>query len=211
MSATIMSREIVTYCNCMEEVQRISLVQSVLARSVTTGQDAFDTELIFVQFRKVLEQIAFASLAANKVKYSAAYATFATHWNAQRMLRDLKKINPDFYPLPLDLVSIGDKGTNRVIHFEPVFDGFMTQDDFVCLYDKCGQILHARNPFNPQDPVIQIGYSVAQWVTRIRRLLATHLVHLVDSDVWVVTIPNDGLVRASLARPTEGIAACDLP
>ena len=34
--------------------QRIGLVQRVLDRTVTTGEEGFDTEIIFVQFRKIL-------------------------------------------------------------------------------------------------------------------------------------------------------------
>jgi hypothetical protein len=76
-------QELTQYCNCMEEVrQRVTLVHSILTRSVSTGYPAFDLETTFLQLRKILEVIAFASLTANKDVYSAAYATFATHWNA---------------------------------------------------------------------------------------------------------------------------------
>lgn len=195
-----MSPDVITYCNCMEEIkQRIALVQSVLHGSVTTGHDVFDIELVFVQIRKTLEQIALASLAANKSKYSAAYASFSTHWNAKRMLSHLEAVNPDFYPVPVtpQLVSVDDKG-KRFWRVEPLADGFMTKDEFVSLYNKCGRILHARNPFDPGDPVIHIGRSVQEWVSRIQKLLAMHIVHLVDSDKWIVTIPNEGKVHASI-------------
>lgn len=199
-----MSPEIVTYCNCMEEVKlRIGLVRSVVVRSVTTGREDFDTELVFAQLRKTLELIAFASLSANKAKYSAAYNNFATCWNAKRMLDDLEKVNPDFYPIPVAYSGINKEG---VKHFELLTEGFLTKDEFVVLYDKCGQILHARNPFTNQDAVIRLGYSVSDWELRIQKLLSLHRVHLVDSsNTWLVSMkePNDGKVHAYDAQPRE--------
>ena len=201
-----MNADIVTYCNCMEEVRlRISLVQSILVRSVTMGRDDFDAELVFVQLRKTLEQVALASLAANRTKYSAAFTNLARHWNAKRMLKDLEQVNPNFYPVPVTakLVSTDEKGHGHW-HVEYLAGGFLGKDEFVSLYNICGRILHAKNPFDPQDPVIQLGYSVEQWVSRIQKLLAMHIVHLVDSDSFIVTIPNEGKVHASTFHPVNG-------
>lgn len=201
-----MSTEIVTYCTCMEELkQRIDLVRGVLTRAVTTAHEAFDTELVFLQLRKTLEHLAFASLAANKAKYSAAYASFATHWNARRMLRDLETVNPDFYPVPVTVTRVSEDGQGRSHwHAEPLTDGFMSKDEFVFLYEKCGRILHARNPFDTQDPVIQIGHTVEQWVQRIQGLLSLHMVRLVDGDKWIVQIPSEGAVHGHVCTPVDG-------
>ena len=200
-----MSTDIVKYCNCMKETrQRINLVLSILDRSVTTDHDVFDTELIFVQLRKTLELMVMASIAANRAKYSAAYTNFATHWNAKRMLKYLEKVNPNFYPIPVEaeLLSTNEEG-NNYWRLEKIADGFLTKDEFVSLYKLCGKILHAKNPFDPQDPVIQLGYSVTQWVSRIQRLLAMHIVHLTDSDNFIVTIQEGGEVHASTYSPVD--------
>jgi len=186
--------DVVTYCNCMAEIRRrIALVQAVVGASLTTGQNDFDIEIVFLQLRKVLELIALGSLTANKKEYSAAYEKFASHWNAERVLRDVAKINRSFFPVPLDPPQIMPNG---VKHFSQPPDGFLTKDEFALLYDKCGKILHARNPFSAESPTVQIGYSVAQWVSRIQKLLGLHLVNLVNGDIWVVQIPNEGNVMA---------------
>src|ERR1700694_3086237 len=97
-----MSDDTILYINCMEEVRdRINLVTTIVAHTVTTGREVFDIELVFLQLRKVLELVAFASLTANKEKYSLAHAEFTEHWKAKRMLQELAKINPDFYPIPV--------------------------------------------------------------------------------------------------------------
>src|SRR5882762_9459912 len=113
--------ELTQYCNCMEEVKhRVGLVRSLLIGSVSTGYPAFDTEMVFLQFRKILELVAFASLTANKDVYSAAYEKFTTHWNAKRMLGYLEKVNPEFYPIALEpFVTTA----NGVKHFPLASDG----------------------------------------------------------------------------------------
>ena len=185
----------------MEEVRdRINLVKSIGDHRVTTGREVFDVELVVVQLRKVLELIAFASLTANKEKYSAAHAEFAMHWKAKRMLQELEKINPDFYPMPIGRPQLQPDG---VKHCPAVTDGFLTKEDFALLYDKTGAILHVRNPFNAQDPKLNIKYSVKEWVSRIQVLLALHMMHLVDDKKWIVEIPEDGPIRLWAAEPLQ--------
>jgi hypothetical protein len=123
-----------TYCNCMAQIrQRISLIQRVLDRTTPTGEEVFDIEIIFVQFRKILELIAFSTLTANKEKYSIAHANFALHWNAKSMLSAVEKLNPDFYPVPHGLPEILPTGVKNITGLA---EGFLTKKDFELLYDK---------------------------------------------------------------------------
>jgi hypothetical protein len=179
------------YCNCMVEVRdRIGVVERVM-NGFTIGHQAFDAELVFIQLRMALEIMAFASLIANREKYSATHEKFASHWNAERILRDLEKVNPQFYPVP---VNAPEKQPDGIKHCSAVTEGFLTKEDFVRLYDKCGKILHARNPFSTDGPRIALGYSVKQWVSRIQTLLRLHITHLVNGDVWVIQLPAEGNV-----------------
>jgi len=189
----------------MEEVRaRVNLICSVGTGSLSVGRKEFDIELVFVQFRMILELIAFGSLIANKAEYSAAYANFATHWNAQRMLKDLEKVNPEFYPVALGPCKTKPDG---VKHFPLCSEGFMTKEEFVVLYDKCGKILHARNPFNSGVPIISLHYSTKEWVSRIQKLLACHLIRLVNDDKWIIVIPDEGKIQACSASPIETVQA----
>jgi hypothetical protein len=192
-------RDTERYLKCMWEVRdRINLISSVVARQVTVGREDFAAELIFLQFRKVLELIAFASLTANRAKYSAAHARFAEHWRAKDMLKELAKINPDFYPMPLGSPVL----QNGVKHCPAVTDGFLTKDDFAVLYGHAGDILHARNPFTIKPLTVNIGYSVPQWVSRIQTLLGLHVMHLVDGKKWIVEVPGEGQIHVFPAEPT---------
>lgn len=151
-------RDTERYLKCMWEVRdRINLISSVVNCQITVGREDFAAELIFLQFRKVLELIAFASLTANRAKYSAAHARFAEHWRAKDMLKELAKINPDFYPTPLEPPVLQ---ANGIKHFPVVMEGFLSKDDFEVLYGHAGDILHARNPFTSKSLTVNIGYGV---------------------------------------------------
>jgi len=186
----------------MEEVRhRVGVICAVQSGQGSTGYPAFDIETIFLQFRKTLELIAFASLTANKAEYSAQFVKFSAHWNAGWMLRDLEKVNPDFYPVSLQLPIQKPDG---VKHLPLTADGFLTKDEFVSLYDKCGKALHARNPFSTE-AIPQSEYTVEQWVARIQILLRLHLVRLVNGDKWIVNIPNSGKIEGYSATPCDAL------
>ena len=157
-------------------------------------------ELIFVQFRKTLEEIAFASLSANKEKYAEVHANFSKHWRAKDMLAIMDKVNPDFYPVPRPAPV---ETAPRLKHFgEPLADGFVTRDDFILLYNASSEGLHTRNPYKEGNSTINIKYTVQEWVTRFQRLLSWHSVALLNGSVWIVNIPGEGNVHVYPASPT---------
>ena len=193
-----MPTDIQIYCNCIERVRyHVSVACTVFAGKIDTEHHDLNVELIFLHLRKALEETAFASLSANREKYSATRAGFATEWNARRMLGFIEKVNPNFYPIPLKEpreIAPGRK------HFDRVEDGYLTQDGFVTLYDGCAEVLHCRNPYAPGDPTIDVRYPVEEWVRRIKTLLNWHFVQLVDTPgLWVIQMPNEGPVHGILA------------
>jgi hypothetical protein len=189
----------------MEDLKlRVSLVLDITHQHVTIpGPEAVAIELACIQLRKILELIAFGSLVANRAKYAVAYANFAEHWNAKRMLQKLAKIHKDFYPRPL---AIGAQEQPGVHNFVDADQPCLTQDDFVFLYDAASKALHVRNPFQ-STAHIDFRISIADWIQRIQQLLGIHLVRFVDTpDLWVVNMsaPGDGKVHVSLASPHKG-------
>jgi hypothetical protein len=59
------------YVNSMSRIREcVELIEKVFTDAIDLGSETFRAELIFLQFRKMLEEIAFSSLAANKDKYS---------------------------------------------------------------------------------------------------------------------------------------------
>jgi hypothetical protein len=186
-----MPREIDIYSEYMTGVRmRIDHINSTLA-SENMPQFA-KTEMIFLQLRKALELVAFASLAANRDAYSGVHPTFGEDWNAKRILKKIEKINAEFYPMALNAPEEIAQGRK---HFSRPLDDFMTKEEFVILYDTASEVLHTRNPFTDKEPTIQIKYTVPEWVARIQRLLTWHQVRLISGDLWVVCIPAKGEVQ----------------
>src|SRR5215472_1739197 len=160
-----MATDIEIYCNCIECVRyHVGVSDAVFTGKIDTGHHDLNAELIFLHFRKALEEIAFASLSANREKYSAARAGFATEWNARRMLSFVEKVNPNFYPLPVKPPQETSPGHK---FFDRATDGLLTRDDFATLYDGSAEVLHCRNPYAPGDATINVKYTVDEWSRRI--------------------------------------------
>jgi hypothetical protein len=186
------------YVNSMARIrQRIDLVTAILDRSISLGAEVFETELVYLQFRKVLEEIAFSSLIANREQYAELHTNFSNHWKAEKILQTVENINPKFYPQPLQKV-LSAPGTH---HFDPIKSAFLTREEFACLYDISSQVLHTRNPYSSAQSVIQAKYSGHEWVSRILRLLSLHSVQLVNGEILIVNIPPTGPIHFYHASP----------
>ena len=187
----------VTYCSWMEDVKnRIAVIRHVVEGQLSCGKELFDYEFVSVQLRKSLELVAFSSMTASKELYSKQYAKFANHWRVKKILESLRKLHPHFYPQPIKLDHVKDDGTK---HFEQISDGYLTQEDFVTLYDLCSECMHTWNPFTKKERHINFKISVSEWVSRLELLLKLHLMQFVDRDeIWVVEMENvnDGRVHA---------------
>jgi hypothetical protein len=193
--------ELLIYCNCMERVKHhIRIIENAFSGTILVANqpDYFMllAELIFLHFGKALEEIAFASLSANGEKYAAARAGFATEWNARRMLGFIEKVNPHFYPLPLQEPKETARGMKQ---FEPTNEPFLTREDFEKLYDSAGELLYSPNPFAPKKDAINVHYTVEEWVTRIGRLLSWHVMQIPGlGGVWLIRVPSDTCAHAFL-------------
>jgi hypothetical protein len=182
---------------------RIACLRRLTGGGFSLGDERLNWECAALQLRMVLELIAFASLCAHKAAYSAVHKKFATHWKAALLLKELAKVHPEFYPQPVRLDHIKDSGSR---HFAPV-EGYLTQDEFVRLYDACSKTIHTPNPFGDLKP-IDFGLAVADWVTRIQTLLDTHFIRLYGlPELWLVQMSAgpEGRVQVAVAGPKAAI------
>jgi hypothetical protein len=171
---------------------RLNVVDEVLSGRIAITLQGLIAEIIFVQFRKSLEDLAFASLSANKDVYSAVHAKFSVHWRANDMLTELERVNPGFFPIAAQPPKETSNGLKHVGRLE---DGFMTRDEFAQLYRHSSEVLHTRNPFKEGDPSINIGYTVQEWAIRFRNLIRWHFMTLVNGNVLLCNVPDEGLVH----------------
>jgi hypothetical protein len=187
----------------MEELKiRLDVAGDTLEIAYRDGAAISHYDLIALQLRKILELIAFASLSAHSEPYIAAYADYAKHWNARRLLRNLAAINPDFYPKPLTAL----KDESGSIRFDYVPSGYLTKDDFVELYQQTSAVLHVPNPFaTPSEHVL--GRPYREWIDLIINLLRLHAIKLPTAgDYWIVMLASqeDGKAHALTAVELSG-------
>ena len=193
----------IAYCRCMDDVRRrLGILASLTGGRVSVGDESADAEIACLQVRKILEQIAFASLAASRKLYATARPKFMYEWRATQILDQLATLHADFYP---KAVVPSKVGANRW-HFDFRADGFLTKEDFVFLYDTSTDVLHAWNPFGKRPAVIDFKRPLAEWAARIESLLSFHLIRLLDQpDVLLVQLKgDDGKANVLTASPQAG-------
>jgi hypothetical protein len=197
--------DIKKYASCMERVRHhLRTVEGLLAGRITTGHQDLTAELIFLHFRKALEEMAFSSLCANVDKYSAVREKFASFWRAKDLLKEIGEINPAFFPVPVTPPASIRAGAADTTYVNAGEEGCLTREDFDYLYTQSSKVLHARNPYRTDDPTIDVKHTVPVWVSRFQKLLKVHYIRLVDHDeIWMVTIPVDGPVQVGVARLIE--------
>jgi hypothetical protein len=200
MDSSPLSEDARRYSQCMTDIRsRVDATEwLILTVPLFDKTRRFVLEdAIFVQFRKTLELIAFASLSAHREAYSAKHKNFEQHYKAKAMLDAIEALNPEFYPQ-----ALGEpfKRTSTHEHYESRKDA-LTKPEFERLYDACGDVMHSWNPYTDRKPVVDIGYPVAEWLGRIKRLIAKHAIRLLDGNLWLVHIPPVAPVTITLALP----------
>ena len=61
-----------------------------------------------------------------------------------RILDTLEKANSEFYPVPTKQVQVAE----NFFDTPAVQTGYLTKEEFVALYGRCSDVLHAENPFS---------------------------------------------------------------
>ena len=175
----------------MEEIKkRIEVIRAFIDGRSNTLYKQTNAESICLQVRKILELIALSSLVANKDAYAKNRKKFAKDWHAKRILSEIESINPKFYPVPSRQILDGKSG--KVIKTEKINSGYLTRHEFEKIYDKCGGLLHATNPFSQQKDIDEFLQTVPVWMSKVMTLLNHHEIQLTQDDLqfWVVMQAN---------------------
>jgi len=187
----------------MEEIKiRFLVIVNFIRDNKSTGNDITDIEFVTLQFRKILELIALSSIVSNKEKYSEVREKFENDWNAKNIIRELERINPEFYPRPVSKVTSHDPSVNY--HFEQIKNGYLTKSAFLKLYEKCGGLLHAENPFGSKKDYASIKQNANEWLNKIQKLLDLHCVLIYGHEqVWIVQM-REGANKDVVVYTAEG-------
>ena len=189
------------YIEQMEEIKRrLETIEKLVDISIARLYLPVVTESVYLQFRKILELIAMASLVVNKEaieEFGKGMQKLSGEWNGYKILKRVEAINPKFYPVPV--VEKPSNDPRVKVKLENKTIGFLSKDMFSELYNKkCRRILHAENPLKEQTNYTELWDEGPLWKMRIMELLDTHQINLVGHEGFHLVHmqeENDNLVH----------------
>ena len=173
------------YLKAMREFkQRILLVGGMCENvyMVKKAANIIDIESICLQIRKLLELIAMSSLIMNKQVFQQTGDKFKKMWNAKYILKDIKRIHPEYFPMTISGMLKQDE--NEKLVMEQIDYEVLTENEFCKIYDKCGKALHVPNPFSVDENIIKEFWDVIpKWLDLIYLTMEKHIVFLYGTDL----------------------------
>ena len=171
------NKDLELYCALMGEVKmRVHAVLEVLKGHRSTSFQNTNIEFMCLQIRKILELISMGALVVNQDEFQAVGQRSSQYRNARLRHQDIERLHPGFYPIPVNEVPSKEEGI--VNDLQDKTSGFLTREDFVTIYEKCGKILHAYNPFGSRYDYDFYKSKIKEWLTLIMELLSVHLINI---------------------------------
>jgi len=164
----------------VEIKRRIEVISSLIRKEVIVKFHATHVETMVLQLRMILELIALSSLAANREIFKNNRKKFEDHWRVSKIIKDVEGLNRNFYPMPIVQIDTPDGPAEQ--EFIVRTEGFLTKDELVEVHGRCGDVLHAANPYDKKPNYIKFEQDIPTWVTKIMTLLANHKIQLLDDD-----------------------------
>lgn len=182
-------RKIKAYLNQMLIIRnRMESIRKIGIKEQTTICRETNIEFMTLQIRKIIEHIAMSSLIANIDLYKEYSEKFSSNWNARYIFRDLERINPRFYPQPVELSDSNDKDTKE---FNEINKNYLTKEEAIKVYNKCNALMHVSNPFGSKIDYEYYEKELVIWYGKIMNLLNQHLIVLVGEEIMYYIIMVD--------------------
>ena len=193
--------EVTEYIDCMKQLKlRLQYVDRLI-NFTSSEHSVFALEAVALQLRKILEIIAFSSIAPCKglyenIRFEFDKSDFRKDWNAKSILLTMDKINPDFYPNPFKISSgLIERDGKRGREISPTEEDYLTRKRFEKLYTKIGKFLHADNPWGTDKGLSHFKNDLPQTITHIKQLLNYHFVSIKSENsfkLWMVQMGDYG-------------------
>lgn len=169
------------YLASLQEIKRrYEVISLFMSKKRDAKYEMTSLETIILQFRIVFELIPLASLAAHSSIYEENQKKFHKGWKPRHIIRDLKRINPHFYPEPI--VEVPPNNAGEHVHLKSMNDGFLTCEELLRAHGLCGNLLHARNPFGKQPDYDFFQEITKDWASKIVQLLSVHKIMLLNTE-----------------------------
>jgi hypothetical protein len=147
-----------------------------------------DTELSYLQLRKMCELIALGCLVAHGDIKEIQTPHFQKQWEPPKILKGLHRLRSDFYPTPVS-VSINDGR----IEMREIGGGFLTRPELLRLHGRCGEKLHRGSLRSVLDAKKRGSADIppSEAAQKMTRLLDGHYIRSKGSKRLIVCRMND--------------------
>ena len=165
------------YLRNMQRIKwRLNAISDIREKRRTTTYMQTNIEFCVLQIRKILELIAFSSLVSDTDIYKEKLNNIEKMWNAKLIFNDIERIHTEFYPCPIVI----DENSKHI--WKDRQEPYLTRDEFVRVYDRCGKFLHEDSPYKTdkqiQEEYEQLWEDIGEWGQLIINLLFTHTIKL---------------------------------
>ena len=147
---SIGEKELSKYLSVMKEIKNRELVISGMESGRCNAMfKIVNLEVMFFQLRKILELIVKVPMIIHESEYRSITKEPEKDWRIQDIMYKLKKINPKYYPEPIEII----KYDNKPDEFKNKITGFLTEKQLISAYKKCNNYLHALNPLDSKKEI----------------------------------------------------------
>ena len=97
---------------------------------------------------------------------------------------------------------------NEYDEWKNIESGYLTKDELIRIYEICGGMMHAQNPFSAVKPLEEIQQKFPDWLSKICVLLNHHQIKLLGGKLMVVAMmerSDNGLPQAVIFEAVESI------
>jgi hypothetical protein len=189
------------YSSIMEEAKLRALSINTITGAPVGLPVPLLREYSFLQLRMLCELIALGCLVAHG-DIEGAKAALQKEYKAGVIVKRLEKLHPNFYPSPRKpIFSPGH------VHLDDYDGEFLTKDELLTLYGRCGDVLHRgslRDLLGPKSQPPTDFRDIHGWGQKILNLLSVHLISRVGGNFhFIVALDapqTGGNVLVSLAE-----------
>lgn len=183
---TSQEREMLSeYQLLMNEVKyRFKLILQLLKHDAPYPDDIIK-EFCFLQIRMVCELVGLGCLLAHAGIKGAQTSQLRKAWSPERIISELEKLHPNFFPEAFTLKKTPDGGISIAIENKP---GYLTKDELITLHGLCGQVLHRGSieRLRARAPAPRSGRKeTVEWTQKLLNLLDRHVIFLSGMDKMI--------------------------
>jgi hypothetical protein len=190
------------YASIMEEAKLRALSINTIIRSESGLPVALRREYCFLQLRMLCELIALGCLVAHGDIEGTKASVLQNEYKAGVIIKRLEKLHPQFYPSPRNpIFSPGH------VHLADYDREYLSKNELVTLYGKCGDILHRgslRELLDLKNQPPTDFRDIQDWGQKILNLLSVHLISRIGGHFHLVVAleapQNGGNVLVSVGE-----------